>query len=108
MHDFFIQEALAALLQVIMIDLRLAGDNAIVIGLAAADPPRAQRNKAILVGIVAATASVSSSLASPPSSSRLWASFLLAAFCSFGCAGRYGVNCAYRIATRRMRPTTGP
>ena len=38
-----------------MIDLVLAGDNAIVIGLAAAGLPREQRNKAILVGIVAAT-----------------------------------------------------
>jgi predicted tellurium resistance membrane protein TerC len=54
MPDLFIQ-ALAALLQVIMIDLTLAGDNAIVIGLAAAGLPREQRNKAILVGIVAAT-----------------------------------------------------
>jgi predicted tellurium resistance membrane protein TerC len=33
----------------------LAGDNAIVIGLAAAGLPRAQRGKAILIGIVAAT-----------------------------------------------------
>jgi predicted tellurium resistance membrane protein TerC len=49
------QEALSALLQVIMIDLTLAGDNAIVIGLAAAGLPRTQRNKAILVGIAAAT-----------------------------------------------------
>src|ERR1700704_6024760 len=55
MHDLFIQEALAALLQVIMIDLTLAGDNAVVIGLAAAGLPREQRNRAILVGIVAAT-----------------------------------------------------
>ena len=39
-----------------MIDLVLAGDNAIVIGLAAAGLPREQRNKAILVGILAATA----------------------------------------------------
>ena len=38
-----------------MIDLVLAGDNAIVIGLAAAGLPREQRNKAILVGIIAAT-----------------------------------------------------
>jgi YjbE family integral membrane protein len=38
-----------------MIDLVLAGDNAIVIGLAAAGLPKAQRTKAILVGIVAAT-----------------------------------------------------
>jgi hypothetical protein len=35
MHDLFMQEPLAALLQVIVIDLTLAGDNAIVIGLAA-------------------------------------------------------------------------
>lgn len=38
-----------------MIDLVLAGDNAIVIGLAAAGLPKEQRNKAILVGILAAT-----------------------------------------------------
>lgn len=48
-------EALVALGQVIMIDLVLAGDNAIVIGLAAAGLPREQRTKAILVGIIAAT-----------------------------------------------------
>jgi len=48
-------EALAALAQVIMIDLVLAGDNAVVIGLAAAGLPKDQRNKAILIGIVAAT-----------------------------------------------------
>ncbi len=47
--------ALLALGQVVMIDLVLAGDNAIVIGLAAAGLPRDQRNKAILVGIIAAT-----------------------------------------------------
>jgi len=44
-----------ALLQVVMIDLVLAGDNAIVIGLAAAGLPAQQRTKAVLVGIVAAT-----------------------------------------------------
>jgi hypothetical protein len=48
-------EALTALLQVIMIDLVLAGDNAIVIGLAAAGLPVDQRKKAILIGIIAAT-----------------------------------------------------
>ncbi|MBP1846568.1 YjbE family integral membrane protein [Rhizobium petrolearium] len=55
MMEFFTPEALSALLQVIMIDLVLAGDNAIVIGLAAAGLPKAQRTKAILVGIIAAT-----------------------------------------------------
>lgn len=55
MAEFFTQEALTALLQVIMIDLVLAGDNAIVIGLAAAGLPREQRSKVILIGIIAAT-----------------------------------------------------
>jgi YjbE family integral membrane protein len=44
-----------AFFQVVMIDLVLAGDNAIVIGLAAAGLPKSQRNKAILAGIFAAT-----------------------------------------------------
>jgi YjbE family integral membrane protein len=55
MPDFFSAAALTSLLQVIMIDLVLAGDNAIVIGLAAAGLPKAQRGKAILIGIIAAT-----------------------------------------------------
>lgn len=48
-------EGLTALMQVIAIDLVLAGDNAIVIGLAAAGLPREQRARAILIGIGAAT-----------------------------------------------------
>ena len=48
-------EALSAFLQVVMIDLVLAGDNAIVIGLAAAGLPKEQRGRAILIGIIAAT-----------------------------------------------------
>jgi YjbE family integral membrane protein len=51
----FTPEIFTALLQVLMIDLVLAGDNAIVIGMAAAGLPREQRNRAILVGIIAAT-----------------------------------------------------
>ncbi len=53
--EIFTAEGFAALLQVMMIDLVLAGDNAIVIGLAAAGLPKDQRAKAILVGIIAAT-----------------------------------------------------
>jgi YjbE family integral membrane protein len=48
-------EILSGLVQVILIDLVLAGDNAIVIGLAAAGLPDAQRGKAIVIGIIAAT-----------------------------------------------------
>ncbi len=44
-----------SLLQVIFIDLVLAGDNAVVIGLAAAGLPAEVRRKAILIGIIAAT-----------------------------------------------------
>jgi YjbE family integral membrane protein len=53
--EFLDPGVLNALLQVVLIDLVLAGDNAIVIGLAAAGLPAAQRGKAILIGIVAAT-----------------------------------------------------
>jgi YjbE family integral membrane protein len=51
----FQPEIVTALLQVLMIDLVLAGDNAIVIGLAAAGLPAQLRARAILVGIIAAT-----------------------------------------------------
>ena len=47
--------AFAAFFQVIVIDLVLAGDNAVVIGLAAAGLASDVRQKAILIGIAAAT-----------------------------------------------------
>ena len=53
--EIFTYEGFVALMQVIGIDLVLAGDNAIVIGLAAAGLPKELRAKAILVGIMAAT-----------------------------------------------------
>jgi YjbE family integral membrane protein len=53
--DLITPSVLSAFLQVIMIDLVLAGDNAIVIGLAAAGLPANQRTKVILIGIIAAT-----------------------------------------------------
>ncbi|MET0679278.1 MAG: TerC family protein, partial [Bradyrhizobium sp.] len=49
MMELITSESLTALFQVVMIDLVLAGDNAIVIGLAAAGLPEGQRKKAILV-----------------------------------------------------------
>ncbi|MBR0712488.1 YjbE family putative metal transport protein [Bradyrhizobium liaoningense] len=55
MIEFLTADALTALLQVILIDLVLAGDNAVVIGLAAAGLPADQRRRAIIVGIAAAT-----------------------------------------------------
>ena len=46
--------AMAAFLQVLMIDLVLAGDNAIVVGALAAGLPAEQRKKVILIGVIAA------------------------------------------------------
>jgi YjbE family integral membrane protein len=53
--DLFTNEAVVAFIQVVVIDLVLAGDNAVVIGLAAAGLPSEQRTRAILIGIVGAT-----------------------------------------------------
>jgi YjbE family integral membrane protein len=46
--------AMAAFVQVLMIDLVLAGDNAIVVGALAAGLPAEQRRKVILIGVLAA------------------------------------------------------
>jgi YjbE family integral membrane protein len=55
MMEFFTPEAVAALFQVVMIDLALAGDNAIVVGMAAAGLPEQQRTRAIVFGMAGAT-----------------------------------------------------
>ena len=49
-------EAIVALFQVVMIDLSLAGDNAIVVGIAAAGLPEQQRTRAIFFGMAGAAA----------------------------------------------------
>lgn len=46
--------AFSAFMQVLMIDLILAGDNAIVVGALAAGLPAQQRRKVIMIGIIAA------------------------------------------------------
>ena len=53
--DLFSAGSFAAFLQVIAIDLVLAGDNAVVIGMAAMGLPARLRAKAIVIGILAAT-----------------------------------------------------
>src|SRR5690349_8747485 len=55
MTDLISGSALTTLAQVVLIDLVLAGDNAVVIGLAAAGLPDKQRKRAILIGIITAT-----------------------------------------------------
>jgi YjbE family integral membrane protein len=54
--DLIANEAIWALIQVVTIDLVLAGDNAVVIGLASAGLPHQERKRAIFIGILAATA----------------------------------------------------
>lgn len=46
---------LTALAQIVMIDVSLAGDNAVVVGMAAAGLPKEERKRAIVIGILAAT-----------------------------------------------------
>lgn len=53
-QDFLTQAA--ALLQVVLIDVTLAGDNAVVMGMAVAGLPAGQVNRALLFGIGVATA----------------------------------------------------
>lgn len=53
--DFISLAELIALAQVIIVDLVLAGDNAVVVGMAVAGLPREQRARAMVIGIGAAT-----------------------------------------------------
>lgn len=55
MSEIFTADAMWALFSVIAIDVALAGDNAVVVGMAAAGLERSMRRKAIIIGIVAAT-----------------------------------------------------
>src|SRR5262245_16041703 len=53
--DFISVAELTALAQVVLVDLVLAGDNAIVVGIAVAGLPAAQRCRVMVLGILAAT-----------------------------------------------------
>src|SRR4051812_2893784 len=55
MDQITLTHELAALAQVVMIDITLAGDNAVVVGLAVTGLPVHQRRPAILLGIAGAT-----------------------------------------------------
>jgi YjbE family integral membrane protein len=52
--SLFTASAVAAFLQILFIDVVLAGDNAIVVGALAAGLPAAQRKRVILIGVIAA------------------------------------------------------
>ena len=56
MDQIALSADLAALAQVLLIDVTLAGDNAVVVGMAVAGLPAQQKRPAILVGILGATA----------------------------------------------------
>jgi YjbE family integral membrane protein len=52
--DFLTPEAVTAFFEILMIDIVLAGDNAIVVGALAAGLPADQRKKVIMIGVLAA------------------------------------------------------
>jgi YjbE family integral membrane protein len=56
MHEATLIHDLTALAQVVLIDIALAGDNAVVVGLAVAGLPPGQKRRAIVLGIAGATA----------------------------------------------------
>ena len=56
MEHLALTQDLAALVQVILIDVTLAGDNAVVVGMAVAGLPARRRRTAIVLGIAGATA----------------------------------------------------
>jgi YjbE family integral membrane protein len=56
MAELFSPDAIAAFVEVVVIDLSLTADNAIVVGMAAAGLPHKQRVRAITLGVVGATA----------------------------------------------------
>ncbi len=53
--DIFSLSEVSAFFQIVLIDLTMAGDNAIVVGMAAAGLPAKERHRAIAIGIAAAT-----------------------------------------------------
>ena len=52
--NFISASAFAAFLEILFIDIVLAGDNAIVVGALAAGLPAEQRKKVIMIGVLAA------------------------------------------------------
>jgi YjbE family integral membrane protein len=53
--DFVGLDALGAFASVVIIDVTLAGDNAVIVGMAASGLPRDQQQRVIMIGIIAAT-----------------------------------------------------
>ena len=81
-----------ALVQVLLIDIALAGDNAIVVGIAVAGLPAAQKRRAIFWGIAGATVL---RIALGAVTSSCWRSSAFcwpAVCCCSGCAGRCFAN----------------
>ena len=74
--------AMAAFLQVLLIDLVLAGDNAIVVGALAAGLPADQRRKVIIIGVLAALVLLASArIKSPTPAIFITCSISLVSFC---------------------------
>ena len=95
---------LSALLQVVVVDLVLAGDNAIVVGMVAAGLPAKDRARVIVIGIAAATLMRVAFAAVTVQCSRSWGCCSPAA-CS--CCGWRGSCGARSGAAWRTAPPAG-
>ena len=115
MLESFSGDALSSLVQVLLIDLVLAGDNAVAVGLAAAGLPSDQRRQVILLGLGAA---VVMRIGFALITTQLLASSACcspAACCCSGSAGRCGASCANKAwpgagaaLAGHARPAAGP
>ena len=100
---------LAALAQVVLIDITLAGDNAVVVGMAVAGLPARHKRRAIVLGHRRRDGCSASR--SAPSHCNCWRSSACcwpAGSCCYGCAGRCTASCAAthrRFGAGRSRKT---
>lgn len=93
---------MTALAQIIMIDLVLAGDNAMVIGLAAAGLPKDQRRKAVMTGTGAATLLRIVFAGATTQLLQIVGLLLAGGILLFGSVGKCGGSC--ELSTTRMKP----
>jgi Integral membrane protein TerC family len=108
MQELFVPEAIAALFQVVMIDLALAGDNAIVVGLAAAGLPQEQRSRAILFGLTGATVLLVLFAGITTQLLKLVGLLFAGGILSSGCAGKCGESFGLRPMKSRKASRRWP
>lgn len=103
-HTLLQLDALTALVSVVLIDVALAGDNAIAVGMAAAGLPVAQRRRAIVVGVMAAAVLRILFAIFTVHLLEIIGLLLAGAFSFSGWPGSYGASYAPRRPSRKPKP----